>query len=208
MFDKFFFKVAQSFKEEHQQPANAQGTDQFDQSQTQSGQSSSQSLSTQLTFDKSNERKVTIIGPPEAQWKAQFMIFRKVGYEGLSVPQEATLTVEIMVPSSQVGRIIGKGGSVVRELQRLTHAVIKLPEESQSSSEETPVHIIGDFLSTQVNIKRIILKKKNVFVNFPYEILFKIVYDFERKNIFKIKLDDFALIVNSFLFKIKYFDFI
>lgn len=111
---------------------------------------------------------MTIIGAPEAQWKAQFMIFRKVGYEGLTVPQEATLKVEIMVPSSQVGRIIGKGGSVVRDLQRLTHAMIKLPEESQSSSDETPVHIIGDFLSTQVNISFLmyLYLKKNGIIKF------------------------------------------
>ncbi|RWS27419.1 insulin-like growth factor 2 mRNA-binding protein 1 isoform X1, partial [Leptotrombidium deliense] len=96
------------------------------------------------------ERKVTIIGTAEAQWKAQFMIFRKVGYEGLSGPQEATLKVEIFVPSTQVGRIIGKGGTTVRELQRLTHAIIKLPEEGHgTTAEETPVHMIGDFLSTQ-----------------------------------------------------------
>ncbi|RWS08686.1 insulin-like growth factor 2 mRNA-binding protein 1 isoform X1, partial [Dinothrombium tinctorium] len=102
------------------------------------------------------ERKVTIVGTPEAQWKAQFMIFRKVGYEGLAGPQEATLKVEIFVPSSQVGRIIGKGGATVRELQRLTHAVIKLPEEGQpTTAEETPVHIIGDFLSTQAAQRQI-----------------------------------------------------
>lgn len=81
------------------------------------------------------------------------MIFRKVGYEGGPAgPQEAVLKVEIIVPSNQVGRIIGKGGATVRELQLFTHAIIKLPEEGQSSSsEETPVHIIGDFISTQVN---------------------------------------------------------
>ena len=102
-----------------------------------------------------NERKVTIQGVPEAQWKAQFMLFRKVGYEGQSGPQEAVLTVEILVPSSQVGRIIGKSGQTVRELQRLTRAAIKLPEEGSLSSDqvETPVQIKGDFLSTQVCVE-------------------------------------------------------
>lgn len=108
--------------------------------------------------DRQSERKVTILGNPEAQWKAQFMIFRKVGYEGFSGPQgpqEATLRVEIMVPSAQVGRIIGKGGTVVREMQRNTRATIKLPEENTTESEETPVHIIGDFLSTQAAQRQI-----------------------------------------------------
>ncbi len=108
--------------------------------------------------DRQGERKVTIVGNPEAQWKAQFMIFRKVGYESFSGPQgpqEATLRVEIMIPSNQVGRIIGKGGTVVREMQRNTRATIKLPEESSSETEETPVHIIGDFLSTQAAQRQI-----------------------------------------------------
>ncbi|XP_022252325.1 insulin-like growth factor 2 mRNA-binding protein 1 [Limulus polyphemus] len=96
------------------------------------------------------ERKVTIIGTPESQWKAQFMVFKKISYEGFAGPQDARLRVEIFVPSSQVGRIIGKGGQTVREMQRITQAAIKLPEESQNTqAEETPICIIGDFYSSQ-----------------------------------------------------------
>jgi insulin-like growth factor 2 mRNA-binding protein 1 len=102
-----------------------------------------------------SERKVTIVGTPEAQWKAQLMLFRKVGFEGQTGPQDAHLTVEILVPSTQVGRIIGKSGQTVRELQRLTHATIKLPDESQNSADETPVQIKGDFLSTQAAQRQI-----------------------------------------------------
>lgn len=106
--------------------------------------------------DRQTERKVTIVGSPEAQWKAQYMIFKKVSFETYAGPQESRLKVEIYVPSNQVGRIIGKGGQTVRELQRQTHAIIKLPDESDSSdSEETPVHIIGDFYSTQAAQRQI-----------------------------------------------------
>lgn len=67
---------------------------------------------------------------------------------------DVRLTVEIMVPSSQVGRIIGKGGQNVRELQRVTGSVIKLPEQGASPQEdETTVHIIGPFFSVQVSTK-------------------------------------------------------
>ncbi|KAF8770003.1 Insulin-like growth factor 2 mRNA-binding [Argiope bruennichi] len=77
---------------------------------------------------------------------AQFMIFKKVGFEGFRGPQDATLKVEIFVPTNQVGRIIGKGGSTVRELQRMTHALIKFPENGQNTeTDETAVHIVGDF---------------------------------------------------------------
>lgn len=106
--------------------------------------------------DKLAERKVCIIGPPEAQWKAQFMIFKKVGFEGYRGPQEATLKVEIFVPTHQVGRIIGKGGSTVRELQRVTHALIKFPEDGRCpETEETAVHIIGDFFCTMAAQRQI-----------------------------------------------------
>lgn len=51
-----------------------------------------------------------------------------------------------------MGRIIGKGGQNVRELQRVTGSIIKLPEQGASppTQEETTVHIIGPFFSVQV----------------------------------------------------------
>lgn len=49
------------------------------------------------------ERKVTIVGSPEAQWKAQYLIFEKMREEGfVSGTDDVRLTVEIMVASSQV----------------------------------------------------------------------------------------------------------
>lgn len=74
----------------------------------------------------------------------------------MSGSDDVRLTVEILVPSGQVGRIIGKGGQNVRELQRVTGSIIKLPEQSSSppsQDEETTVHIIGPFFSVQVSSK-------------------------------------------------------
>ncbi|XP_045472795.1 insulin-like growth factor 2 mRNA-binding protein 3 isoform X3 [Harmonia axyridis] len=104
-----------------------------------------------------NERRVTIVGSPEAQWKAQYLIFEKMREEGfVAGSDDVRLTIEIMVPSSQVGRIIGKGGQNVRELQRVTGSVIKLPEQGTSPQEdETTVHIIGPFFSVQSAQRRI-----------------------------------------------------
>lgn len=102
------------------------------------------------------QRRVTIVGGPEAQWKAQYLIFEKLREEGFSSGvEDVRLTVEILVPSAQVGRIIGKGGQNVREMQRLTGAVIKLPEQGSSTGEETSVHILGPFYSTQSAQRRI-----------------------------------------------------
>ncbi|XP_043262688.1 insulin-like growth factor 2 mRNA-binding protein 2 isoform X2 [Colletes latitarsis] len=109
--------------------------------------------------DQQTERKVTILGSPESQWKAQYLIFEKMREEGfVSGTDDVRLTVEILVPSAQVGRIIGKGGQNVRELQRVTGSVIKLSEQqstSPSADEEATVHIIGPFFSVQSAQRRI-----------------------------------------------------
>ncbi|XP_030378672.1 insulin-like growth factor 2 mRNA-binding protein 1 isoform X1 [Scaptodrosophila lebanonensis] len=111
-------------------------------------------------LDQQTERKVTIVGTPEGQWKAQYMIFEKMREEGFMCgTDDVRLTVELLVASSQVGRIIGKGGQNVRELQRVTGSVIKLPEHAlappSGGDEETPVHIIGPFYSVQSAQRRI-----------------------------------------------------
>ncbi|XP_055374970.1 insulin-like growth factor 2 mRNA-binding protein 1 isoform X2 [Condylostylus longicornis] len=109
-------------------------------------------------LDQQTERKVTIVGTPEGQWKAQYMIFEKMKEEGfLCGTDDVRLTVEILVASSQVGRIIGKGGQNVRELQRVTGSQIKLPEHNSSppADEETTVHIVGPFYSVQSAQRRI-----------------------------------------------------
>lgn len=72
----------------------------------------------------------------------------------MSGSDDVRLTVEIVVASSQVGRIIGKGGQNVRELQRVTGSLIKLPEQPQQAAalqeHDTTVHIVGPFYSVQV----------------------------------------------------------
>lgn len=107
-------------------------------------------------------RKVTIVGSPEAQWKAQFLIFEKIKEEFRppNLCEEVRLTVELLVPSSQVGRLIGRNGQNVRDLQRQTGAVVKLPSQSspstsQEEEEETVVHITGMFLAVQSAQRRI-----------------------------------------------------
>ncbi|CAG0893888.1 unnamed protein product [Cyprideis torosa] len=96
--------------------------------------------------------------------EAQGMIYEKLREEifnsqtGRIPVEDPRLSVEIPVPSSQVGRIIGKGGSNVRELQRATGAVIKLPEQGVTPSagnNDTLVHISGPFYSVQSAQRRI-----------------------------------------------------
>lgn len=60
-------------------------------------------LEAEKPIEQQPERKVTIIGSPEAQWKAQYLIFEKMREEGFTTgTDDVRLTVEILVPSSQV----------------------------------------------------------------------------------------------------------
>ncbi|CAF0820324.1 unnamed protein product [Didymodactylos carnosus] len=103
------------------------------------------------------DRQVTIIGTPEAQWKAQYYIYDKIRQEGYAGNDDVKLRAEVFIPSSVIGRLIGKGGQNVRELQRQTGAAIKLPDDSQqqTQSNEVPVKIIGPFQASQFAQRRI-----------------------------------------------------
>ena len=91
------------------------------------------------------------------------------GYVG---DDEVRLRAEIYVPTSLIGRLVGKGGHnvrlirvfvrikrysffffiQVRQLQQSTGTIIRLPEDSQkTSASEVPVKIIGPFPASQVN---------------------------------------------------------
>jgi transcription antitermination factor NusA-like protein len=61
------------------------------------------------------------------------------------------LRAEIHVPTTLIGRLVGKGGQNVRQLQQSTGATSKLPEDSQqTSAREIPVKIFGSFQASQV----------------------------------------------------------
>jgi len=100
--------------------------------------------------DAKESAKVTIVGQPEAQWKAQFCIFDKLKQEGWFGQEEGRLTSQITIPGILVGRVIGKGGVNVRELQRLTSSEVTIPRQGEIvSTDEIPVSITGNFFSNQ-----------------------------------------------------------
>ncbi|XP_071811745.1 insulin-like growth factor 2 mRNA-binding protein 2 isoform X2 [Apostichopus japonicus] len=112
--------------------------------------------------ETATERQVVIKGTPESQYKAQYDIFEKIRRERLFKDREF-LRSEILVPKSLVGRIIGRGGVRVRELQRVTGASIDVPpsnpmEENgggdnkgggNQEEEEVLVTIEGPFFAIQ-----------------------------------------------------------
>jgi len=88
---------------------------------------------TPLTPEESKnvvERQVVIVGTPDSQWKAQYYIYEKIRQERFATDENVKLRAELQVPAHIVGRIIGKSGKNVRELQRNTGATIKLPEDA------------------------------------------------------------------------------
>ncbi len=94
---------------------------------------------TPLTPEESKvavERQVVIIGTPESQWKAQYYIYDKIRQERFASDENVKLRAELQVPSHIVGRIIGKSGKNVRELQRSTGATIKLPEDATANNAQ------------------------------------------------------------------------
>ncbi|XP_015493534.1 insulin-like growth factor 2 mRNA-binding protein 2 isoform X1 [Parus major] len=104
-----------------------------------------------------SERMVIITGPPEAQFKAQGRIFGKLKEENFVNPkEEVKLEAHIKVPSFAAGRVIGKGGKTVNELQNLTSAEVIVPrDQTPDENEEVIVKIIGHFFASQTAQRKI-----------------------------------------------------
>jgi len=108
---------------------------------------------TGVNSDK-NLRPVYLSGYDFQVYRAEFWIFQRIAESMHIFIDELTLTAEVIVPSRIVGRIIGKGGQNIRELQKITHATVKVPEQPKSGNAwqlpiETPVRVIGSFFSLQ-----------------------------------------------------------
>ncbi|XP_030636127.1 insulin-like growth factor 2 mRNA-binding protein 2 isoform X4 [Chanos chanos] len=103
------------------------------------------------------ERMVIITGPPEAQFKAQGRIFGKLKEENFfTAKEEVKLETHIKVPSSAAGRVIGKGGKTVNELQNLTSAEVIVPrDQTPDENDEVFVKIIGHFFASQTAQRKI-----------------------------------------------------
>ncbi|XP_063041724.1 insulin-like growth factor 2 mRNA-binding protein 3 isoform X2 [Engraulis encrasicolus] len=106
---------------------------------------------------EAKQRMVIISGPPEAQFKAQGRIFGKLKEENFFGPkEEVKLEAHIKVPSSAAGRVIGKGGKTVNELQNLSSAEVVVPrDQTPDEEDQVVVKISGHFYASQVAQRRI-----------------------------------------------------
>jgi len=106
-------------------------------------------IETKKDTDPAVDRVVTIKGTPESCWRASYMVFEKLKVEGFAGNDDVRLKTSLRVPKIVVGRIIGKGGKNVRELQRVTGAMVKLPEDPSTQGDEVTVEVFGNFMSIQ-----------------------------------------------------------
>ncbi|XP_061102447.1 insulin-like growth factor 2 mRNA-binding protein 3 isoform X2 [Conger conger] len=104
-----------------------------------------------------NQRMVIITGPAEAQFKAQGRIFAKLKEENFFGPkEEVKLEAHIKVPASAAGRVIGKGGKTVNELQSLSSAEVVVPrDQTPDENDQVIVKITGHFYASQLAQRKI-----------------------------------------------------
>lgn len=102
------------------------------------------------------ERIVTVTGPTNSIFKAFTLICKKFeewcsqfhdiqgggagGGGGVSRPP---ITLRLIVPASQCGSLIGKGGSKIKEIREVTGASIQVASEMLPNSTERAVTISG-----------------------------------------------------------------
>ncbi|XP_031727074.1 insulin-like growth factor 2 mRNA-binding protein 1 isoform X2 [Anarrhichthys ocellatus] len=105
----------------------------------------------------SKMRMVVVTGPPEAQFKAQGRIYGKLKEENFFGPkEEVKLETHIKMAAAAAGRVIGKGGKTVNELQNLTAAEVVVPrEQTPDENDQVIVKINGHFYASQLAQRKI-----------------------------------------------------
>ncbi|KAF6205370.1 hypothetical protein GE061_019541 [Apolygus lucorum] len=97
------------------------------------------------------ERIVTVTGPTQAIYKAFTLICKKFE-EFIHQFQEmqnggggsrSPITLRLIVPASQCGSLIGKGGSKIKEIREVTGASIQVASDMLPNSTERAVTITG-----------------------------------------------------------------
>lgn len=73
------------------------------------------------------------------QWCSQF---QDINSGGSGVPRPP-ITLRLIVPASQCGSLIGKGGSKIKEIREVTGASIQVASEMLPNSTERAVTISG-----------------------------------------------------------------
>ncbi|CAG0882128.1 unnamed protein product [Darwinula stevensoni] len=96
------------------------------------------------------ERIVTITGPTDSIIKAFGLICNKFEEDMANAPSIGSgtvprppITLRLIVPASQCGSLIGKGGSKIKEIREVTGASIQVASEMLPNSTERAVTVSG-----------------------------------------------------------------
>ena len=100
-----------------------------------------------ITDGSCPERIVTVIGTNKAILKAFTLICGKFEEDldalvAASLPRPP-ITFRLVIPASQCGSLIGKGGSKIKEIREVTGASIQVASEMLPNSTERAVTISG-----------------------------------------------------------------
>lgn len=98
------------------------------------------------------ERVVTVIGSTDSIFKAYTLMCKKLedeeggrssGRDSRSSSDRGGLTLRLVVPASQCGSLIGKGGSKIKEIREVTGASIQVASDMLPGSTERSVTVNG-----------------------------------------------------------------
>lgn len=94
------------------------------------------------------ERIVTVTGPTESIYKSFNLITKKFEDENGSKSESSNgksgnITLKLIVPASQCGSLIGKGGSKIKEIREATGASVLVASEMLMNSTERTVTLSG-----------------------------------------------------------------
>lgn len=98
------------------------------------------------------ERIITITGHTDTIFKSFDLICKKLEDDGSnkldSAPSKGgNVTLKLIVPASQCGSLIGKGGSKIKEIREITGASVLVASEMLPNSTERTVTISGNHLA-------------------------------------------------------------
>lgn len=94
------------------------------------------------------ERIVTVTGQTQAIYKAFTLICKKFEefvhqFQEMQNGVRSPITLRLIVPASQCGSLIGKGGSKIKEIREVTGASIQVASDMLPNSTERAVTITG-----------------------------------------------------------------
>ncbi|XP_059417341.1 poly(rC)-binding protein 2-like isoform X2 [Carassius carassius] len=123
------------------------------------------------------ERIITLAGPTTAIFRAFSMIIEKLEEDISSSMSNSTatskppVTLRIVVPASQCGSLIGKGGCKIKEIRESTGAQVQVAGDMLPNSTERAITIAGTPLSIIECVKQIcvvMLESPPKGVTIPY----------------------------------------